>query len=320
MSDLHVSVSAEVQQEVPTDAPTSPLLAQPAPRSPELIKLQSASPPNQPTFSSPAALLSPCHPHGANSLDSCTSSSHRNSSSSCCSPRSPPIPSPVDLHSKEEQLSNRQPLEEASGETLTLNNQSVSCTVTLDGDDGQSERQGKPVPVETEPTSDESQSHSGPSERRKGGSATPEPTSSHTSEEVPGARSGMEDEEELQDKSEEEEIPMSPVPELDPSLDDVMEVMSSESPPSTLRNPSSPSPIFFYRRGEEQSLARPLCSSVPPDDLSIRLRQSPFSTEASPETSPTRVPITPPPLSPASPHPHSSPDKNFVPLSKVSEI
>lgn len=315
-------LSAEVQQEFPTDAPISPLLAQPAPRSPELIKLQSASPPNQSTFSSPAALLSPCHLHGANSLDSCTSSSHRNSSSSCCSPHAPPIPSPVDLHSKEEQLSNRQPLEEASGETLMLNNQSVSYKVTLDGDDGQSERQAKPVPVETEPTNDESQSHSRPLERRTEGSATPEPTSSHTSEEAPGARNWMEEEEELQDKSEaeEEEIPLSPVPELDPSLDDVMEVMTSESPPSTLRNPSSPSPIFFYCRREEQSLARPPCSSMPSDDLSIRLRQSPFSTEASPETSPTRVPITPPPLSPASPLLHSSPDKNFVPLSKVSEI
>lgn len=196
-----------------------------------------------------------------------------------------------------------------------LNNQSVSYKVTLDGDDGQSERRATPVPVETEPTSDESQSHSRPLERRAEGSA-----SSLTSEEVPGARNWMEEEEELQDKSEEEELPLSPVPELDPSLDDVMEVMTSESPPSALRNPSSPSPVFFYRRGGEQGLARPPCSSMPSDDLSIRLRQSPFSTEASPETSPTRVPITPPPLSPASPHLPSSPDKSFVPLSKVSEI
>lgn len=302
-----MSVSAEVQQEALTDAPIPPLLAQPAPRSPEPTKLQSAS---------PAAPPSPCRLHGANSLDSCTSSSHRNSSSSCCPPHAPPIPPPVDLHSKEEQLSNRQPLEEASGETSMLNNQSVSFKVTLDG--GGQERQAKPVPVETEPTSDESQSDCRPLERRKEGSATPEPASSHTSEEVPGARTWMEEEEELQDKSEaeEEEISMSPVPELDPSLEDVMEVMTSESPPSTLRNPSSPSPVFFYRRGGE----RPPCSSMPSDDLSIRLRQSPFSTEASPETSPTRVPITPPPLSPASPHLPSSPDKNFVPLSKVSEI
>lgn len=203
-----------------------------------------------------------------------------------------------------------------------LNNQSVSYKVTLDGDDEQSERQAKPIPVETEPTNAESQSHSRPLEGRKEGSATPEPTSSHTSEEVPGVRNWIEEEEELQDKSEaeEEEIPLSPVPEMDPSLDDVMEVMTSESPPSTLQNPSSPSPIFFYRRGEDQGLAHPPCSSMPSDDLSIRLRQSPFSTEASPETSPTRVPITPPPLSPASPILHSSPDKNFVPLSKVSEI
>lgn len=202
-----------------------------------------------------------------------------------------------------------------------LNNQSVSYKVTLDGDDGQSERQVKPVPVEMEPTNDESESLSRPSERTEG-SATPEPTSSHTSEEVPGARNWMEEEEELQDKSEaeEEEIPLSPVPELDPSLHDVMEVMTSDSPPLTLRNPSTPSPIFFYGRGEDRGLARPPCSSMPSDDLSIRLRQSPFSTEASPETSPTRVPITPPPLSPASPLLHSSPDKNFVPLSKVSEI
>lgn len=202
-----------------------------------------------------------------------------------------------------------------------LNNQSVSYKVTLD-DDGQSERQAKPVAVETEPpTSDESQSPSRPLERREKLPAAPEPTSSNTAkEEVPAAGRWMEEEEELQEKSEaeEEEVPMSPGPELDPSLDEVMEAMASESPPSTLRHLSSPSPIFFYRRGEGQALRPPPSSSMPSDDLSIRLRQSPFSTEASPETSPTRVPITPPPLSPASPHLHSSPDKNFVPLSKVS--
>lgn len=236
----------------------------------------------------------------------------------------------MDLHSKEEQLSTlTQPLEEASGETLPQNYQSDSYKLTLDdadGDnDGQSQppQQAKPVTVETEPTTDETQSHSRPLEKGKKLLGTPATTSSHTfTEEVPEVRHWMEEEEELQDQSEaeEEEVLVSSVPELDPSLDDVMELMTSESPPSMLRHFSPPSPLFFFHRGEEQTVRPPPCSSRPSDDLSIRLRQSPFSTEASPETSPTRAPITPPPLSPASPRLDSSTDKKFIPLSKVSDI
>lgn len=230
----------------------------------------------------------------------------------------------MDLHSKEEQLSTlTQPLEEASGETLPQNYESDSYKFTLeddDDDDGDND-QAKPVAVETEPTTDETQSDSTPLEKGMKLLGTPAPTSSHTfTEEVPEVRHWME-EEELQDQSEaeEEEVPGSSVPELDPSLDDVMELMTSESSPSMLRHFSPSSPLFFFHRGEEQTVRPPPCSSRPSDDLSIRLRQSPFSTEASPETSPTRTPITPPPLSPASPHLDSSTDK-FIPLSKVSYI
>lgn len=207
------------------------------------------------------------------------------------------------------------------------NYQSDSYKLTLDDDDddndGQSQQQAKPVAVGTEPTNEGTQSHSRPLE--KGKKLLGAPTSSHTfTDEVSEVRHWMQEEEELQDQSEaeeEEEVPVSSVPELDPSLDDVMELMTSESPPSMLRHFSPPSPLFFYRRGEEQAAVRPPpCSSRPSDDLSIRLRQSPFSTEASPETSPTRAPITPPPLSPASPRLDSSTDKKFIPLTKVSDI
>lgn len=294
--------------------------------------LQSSSSPNQPSFPISAALSS-CPPHGASSQDSCTSSSHKNTSSSSCSPGTPPTPSSVDLHSKKEQLSKRQPLEEVTGETSVLNFQSVSWKVTLDDDDNddeddeQSRSQAKPVALETEPTKIESQSHSRPLHRGEELLGAPEQTSPcRAEEEVQGARHWMVEEDELQDQSEaeeeeEEEEPVSPVPELDrhPSLDDaVMELMTSVSPPSTLRHLSSPSPLLFSRRGEGRALRPPPCSSRPSDDLSIRLRQSPFSTEASPETSPVRAPITPPPLSPASPPLHSFNAKEFVPLSQVS--
>ncbi|XP_043959917.1 histone-lysine N-methyltransferase 2C isoform X2 [Gambusia affinis] len=87
----------------------------------------------------------------------------------------------------------------------------------------------------------------------------------------------------------EEETSDGPILDLDQSLDlEVMELMTSAAPPAS-------------RRGKWRSL-RPLPSwSRPSDDLSIRLRQSPFSTEASPETSPARTPVTPPPLTPPTP-------------------
>lgn len=123
--------------------------------------------------------------------------------------------------------------------------------------------------------------------------------------------------EEDQQQDEVEEL-VSPVMELDPSLDlEVMELMTSGSPPPTsLLHLPSPSPPPFTRRGKGRSLRpQPSTSSCrPSDDLAIRLRQSPFSTEASPETSPAREPVTPPPLSPPSP-----PRRETAPLAKVRE-
>lgn len=123
--------------------------------------------------------------------------------------------------------------------------------------------------------------------------------------------------EEDQQQQEELEEPVSPVMELDPSLDlEVMELMTSGSPPPTsLLQLPSPSPPPFTRRGKGRCLRPPPSSSCrPSDDLAIRLRQSPFSTEASPETWPAREPVTPPPLSPPSP-----PRRETAPLAKVSE-
>lgn len=75
----------------------------------------------------------------------------------------------------------------------------------------------------------------------------------------------------------------------------------------------------FSRRGMDRNLRPPPCSSRPSDDLSIRLRQSPFSTEASPETSPSRLPVTPPPSSPPSiPLWYPPPARESSPLSKVN--
>ncbi|KAF7649289.1 hypothetical protein LDENG_00143850, partial [Lucifuga dentata] len=130
------------------------------------------------------------------------------------------------------------------------------------------------------------------------------------------------EDEEKSDQEEEEEEPVSTVLELDPSLDmEVMELMASSSPPPALLHLSSPSPLHLpLRRGKGRTLRPPplLSSSRPSDDLSIRLRQSPFSTEASPETSPVRVPITPPPLSPPTPpHRTASSPRESPPLSKL---
>lgn len=299
-----MSVSAGVQPEKLLDAPACP----------------------QPSACSPAAGPSPGPLPETSSLDSCTSP-HRKALASLCPHHAPPSPSPVDLNLPEEQLSNC-PLEEAAAETLVLNDQLVSCEVTMEQEDleegdGQSQSQAKPAAVGTEPPMEEPQSHSQPSERRKELPGSPEQTSSHPAEEaeeVQEVRLWVDEEEDVRDQSEaeEEEEPVSPVPELDPALDDVvMELMTSVSPPATPHHLSSPSPPLLSRRGEGRALRPPPCSSRPSDDLSIRLRLSPFSTEASPETSPTRAPITPPPLSPPSPPLHSSTFQEFAPLSRV---
>ncbi|CAB1432002.1 unnamed protein product [Pleuronectes platessa] len=100
-----------------------------------------------------------------------------------------------------------------------------------------------------------------------------------------------------------------------------MELMTSTTPPPSLLHLSSPSPPPLPRWGKGRTLRFPPSSSRPLDDLSIRLRQSPFSTEASPETSPTRALVTPPPLSPPSPHLRSPPSaRESPPLSKVPPI
>ncbi|XP_049604836.1 histone-lysine N-methyltransferase 2C isoform X8 [Syngnathus scovelli] len=94
----------------------------------------------------------------------------------------------------------------------------------------------------------------------------------------------------------------------EPSFDsEVMTLISSLSPSASL----SPRPLHT------RSLRPPPRSLPPTDELSIRLRQSPFSTEASPETSPVRVPLTPPPLSPPSPS-FSPPSRELPPLCKTS--
>lgn len=230
---------------------------------------------------------------------------------------------------------------EAGPEDKTL-----SCLVTSVDDDSQSQSQFEPVARTTEPTKDKHQSLAEPSDREEELPETPEPTASHGSaasdvvsrqqpmreEEEEEQREGVTErmgEDQLDDAREgtlqedqsdgEEEEPVSPVLELDPSLDmEVMELMASSPPPSLLHL-SSPSLPTFSRRGKGRSLRPPSYSSRPSDDLAIRLRQSPFSTEASPETSPTRIPITPPPLSPLSPSlGYSPPDRESPPLSKVN--
>ncbi|XP_034021214.1 LOW QUALITY PROTEIN: uncharacterized protein LOC117505783 [Thalassophryne amazonica] len=110
----------------------------------------------------------------------------------------------------------------------------------------------------------------------------------------------------------EEEEPVSPVLDLDPSEDmEVTKLMTSPSHPLAsvlhLHTPSPPPKPASHRPRIPRSS----------DDLSIRLRKSPFSTEASPETSPVRTPVTPPPLSPPSPPPRaSSSSREFLPLSQ----
>lgn len=209
--------------------------------------------------------------------------------------------------------------------------ETLSCHVTVDG--SQSETQLEPLVIQ--PTKDEIQSQAEPSERKEEkveeeSPKTPESAASAACkgvvEEQPiREQNDAEEEEEVEEEEdkgatheehsdlEEEEELVSPVLELDPSLDmEVMKLMTSSSPPPSFLHLSSPSPPPFTRQGKGRTLRPPPSSSRPSDDLSIRLRQSPFSTEASPETSPARTPVTPPPLSPPSPPLRESP-----PLSRV---
>ncbi|XP_024136054.1 histone-lysine N-methyltransferase 2C isoform X3 [Oryzias melastigma] len=155
-----------------------------------------------------------------------------------------------------------------------------------------------PTEFVTEPTKDGDQSHAEPSQKEEELQAD-----GCLGREEQTMNEKLEDEEAkaLQSDAEEEERPVSPVLDLGSSLDmEVMELMTSSPPPSLL-NLSSPNSLAPSRRGKGRILRPPPCSSRPSDDLSIRLRQSPFSTEASPETSPARTPVTPPPLTPPSP-------------------
>lgn len=154
------------------------------------------------------------------------------------------------------------------------------------------------VSTMTEPTKDEDRSRAKPSQKEEelqadGCLGWEEPPMNEKLE-VKEAKTHQSD-------VEEEVKPISPVLDLGSSLDmEVMELMTSSPPPSLL-HPSSPNSPAPSCRGKGRILRPPPCSSRPSDDLSIRLRQSPFSTEASPETSPARTPVTPPPLTPPSP-------------------
>ncbi|KAM8731510.1 histone-lysine N-methyltransferase 2C isoform 5-T5 [Acanthopagrus schlegelii] len=340
------SVLKEDHQSSPhTEAAASPVLSHSAPHSPQTITPLSALLPQQPSFSlssSPpvSPFTSPQSPppplSRAGSLEASPSSPHRTALLTSSSP-------PLEVRRQEEEVTNQRQAEMGKGVEAEPEDKTLSCHVTSVDDDSQSQSQFEPVARATEPTKDEHQSLAEPSDGDEEPPDTPEPTASHGSaaSDVVSRQQPMREEEEEQgegpsermgedqvddaregtlqvDQSDgEEEEPVSPVLELDPSLDmEVMELMASSPPPSLLHL-SSPSLPTFSRRGKGRSLRRPPCPSRPSDDLSIRLRQSPFSTEASPETSPVRIPITPPPLSPLSPSlGYSPPDRESPPLSK----
>ncbi|XP_049896001.1 histone-lysine N-methyltransferase 2C-like isoform X2 [Epinephelus moara] len=327
----------------------SPLLPQPAPPSPQptapysalqLSCSPSSSPPASPLSSPPSP-----PPARAGSLEV---SPHRTALLPYT--LSPPSP-PLEDRPLEDKPTNQ--VEAVTGEAEQEDN-SLPCHVASVKDDSQSQSQFEPVAAATEPTKDKNQSHAEPSERKDEEEEPPEPlepiatdmvatpevvagqqpmrerqdaedeeereeqgkgvTGKMDEEEVEEAREGAE-----QDQSDaEEEEPVSPVLELDPSLDmEVMALMTSSSPASSLLHLPSPSPPPASQRGMGRTLRPPPCSSRPLDDLAIRLRQSPFSTEASPETSPARAPVTPPPLSPPSPPLRYTPSASeSPPLSK----
>ncbi|KAK2859757.1 hypothetical protein Q5P01_004377 [Channa striata] len=240
----------------------------PLPRTPH-----SALVPHQPSPQSPP-LPSP----RAGSVEASPSSSpHMTALPRLCSPHTSP----------EVQLVADEPTDRKEAEAIP------------EGSDSQSLSQFEVVAVETQPTKDNNRPHAESSEIEEEG------TTGRMSEgEVKKAREGVQQ----QDHSDmEAEELVCPVLELDPSLDiEVMELMTSSSPPPSFLQLSTPSQSLSHR-GKGRSLRPPPCSSRPSDELSIRLRQSPFSTEASPETSPTRAPVTPPPLSPPSPPLRCSP-------------
>lgn len=279
---------------------------------------------------------------------SSSSSSHRTALLPSCSPHTPPPPSPPLEHlPQEEETTNQREAATGKGKKAGLEDKTLFCPVTLADDDSQSQSQFELVAAATEPTKDKNQLNAEPSEREEEEEEEPPETTEPTASDMAaalvgqqpmrerkdaeeeaqgeGVTDGMDEEgregteQEDQSDVEEDEL-VSPVLELDHSLDmEVMELMTSSSPPPSLLHLSSSSPPPFSRRGKGRTLRPPPFSTRPSDDLSIRLRQSPFSTEASPETSPTRAPVTPPPLSPPSPPLRSSPPaRESPPLSKVN--
>ncbi|XP_031616289.2 histone-lysine N-methyltransferase 2C isoform X5 [Oreochromis aureus] len=191
------------------------------------------------------------------------------------------------------------------GTMVGQKDQSPLCHMTSECDGGQSQSLYEPVALVTEPTKDEHQSQAEPSQEEE-------------EEELSETVQPSDGQPITEEHSDMEEEPVSPVLDLDPSLDrEVMELMTSSPPPSLLHL-SSPSSSPLLHRGKGRTLRPPPCCPRLSDDLSIRLRQSPFSTEASPETSPARVPITPPPLTPPSPSLRTSPPaRECPPLSKA---
>ncbi|KAM6900450.1 uncharacterized protein FYW49_016953 [Xenentodon cancila] len=235
-------------------------------------------------------------------LEASPSSPHRDALPASSTQSLPPS---TEEHSQEDKTPN-----EGEGE------RGIKEEVGLLSFDSQSQSLFEPVTIVTDSAKDQHQSHTAPSKKVEGqleemltaldvSAACPDVAKQQPVGGEPGAK-------------EQEEKPLSPVLDLDSSLDvEVMELMSSSAAQS-LVHLSSTSPPVSSRRGKCRTLRLPLCSSRPLDDLSIRLRQSPFSTEASPETSPARPPVTPPPLTPPSPVLRSSPpSRESPPLSKA---
>ncbi|XP_031695346.1 histone-lysine N-methyltransferase 2D-like [Anarrhichthys ocellatus] len=269
-----------------------------------------------PPLSTPHSALPLSSPPRAGSLEV---PPHRSALLPSCPPHALTPPS---LPLEEESTYQSEALVEEAG----LEDNSLFCHVTSADDDSQSQ---SPF----EPAKDEHQSHAEPSGREE----EPIATDVATSEEVAGqqpmrekqdaeekeqgkdatGRMERESAEQEDQSDEEEEESVSPVLELDLDIE-AMALMTSSSPPPSLLHLSSFSPPPF---SHSRTLRPPPCSSRPSDDLSIRLRQSPFSTEASPETSPARSPVTLPPLSPPStPLRYSPPDRESSPVSKAPPI
>ncbi|XP_040921273.1 histone-lysine N-methyltransferase 2C isoform X2 [Toxotes jaculatrix] len=320
-------------------AAAPPFLPQLIPLSPQPSTPHSALPLRQPSCSRPTFPVPspqsppPPSPPRAGSLEvSPSSSPHRTALPPSCSPH-------LEDCLQEAEPTSRRGIETETGSEVGLEDETLSS---------QSQSQFEPVAAAIEATKDKHQSHAEPSERKEeegppemlepasDGAEAPEVVTNQQpmqerkdakeeEEEVEGATGRM-DEGEMEEAGEgskqedqsdvEEEELVSPVLDLDPSFDqEVMELMSTSSLPNSLLHLSSPTLPDLSRRGKGLTLRPPPCSSRPSDDLSIRLRQSPFSTEASPETSPTRAPVTPPPLSPPSPPLRSSfPARESPPL------